>query len=66
MADTRLDLLQQDWQRAVREHEALIRDARQRGATLREAHKISNGHLLRVDAAYSRFKLAESKELATN
>jgi hypothetical protein len=64
MADISLELLQQDWQRAVREHDALVRDARRRGATLNEAHKISKGHLLRVDAAYSRFKLAESKNVA--
>ena len=63
MADISLDLLEQDWQRAVREHDALIRDARRHGATLREAQKISNRYLLRVDLAYSRFKLAQSKPL---
>ena len=53
--------LQQDWQRAVREHEQVARDARRRGLNAQEFQKVGRAYLLRVDIAYSRLKVAETK-----
>jgi len=60
MADMNVHTLQEDWQRAVREHEQIARDARQRGLSSQEFQKIGKAYLLRVDAAYSRLKMAEA------
>jgi hypothetical protein len=61
MADMNVQILQQDWQRAVREHEQVARDARRRGLNPQEFQKIGRAYLLRVDIAYSRLKVAETK-----
>jgi hypothetical protein len=61
MADMNVQTLQQDWQRAVREHEHVARDARRRGLSPQEFQKIGRAYLLRVDIAYSRLKMAETK-----
>jgi hypothetical protein len=61
MADMNVQILQQDWQRAVREHEQVTRDARRRGISPREFQKIGKAYLLRIDIAYSRLKMAETK-----
>jgi hypothetical protein len=61
MADMNVQMLQQDWQRAVREHEQVARDARRRGLSPQEFQKIGRAYLLRVDIAYSRLKMAETK-----
>jgi hypothetical protein len=61
MADMNVQTLQQDWQRAVREHEQVARDARRRGLSSQEFQKIGRAYLLRVDIAYSRLKMAETK-----
>jgi hypothetical protein len=58
MAD--IKVLQDDWQRAVREHEQVARAARQRGLTPQEFQKIGRAYLLRIDVAYSRLKMAEA------
>lgn len=55
-----VQMLQEDWQRAVREHEQVARDARRRGLSTQEFQKIGNAYLLRVDAAYSRLKMVEA------
>jgi hypothetical protein len=60
MADTNVQMLQEDWQRTVREHEQVARDARRRGLSTQEFQKIAKAYLLRVDAAYSRLKMAEA------
>jgi hypothetical protein len=64
MADMNVQILQQDWQRAVREHEQVARDARRRGISSQEFQKIGRAYLLRVDIAYSRLKMAETKHKA--
>lgn len=55
-----VQMLQEDWQRAVREHEHVARDARRRGLSTQEFEKIGKAYLLRVDAAYSRLKMAQA------
>jgi hypothetical protein len=60
MADMNVQMLQEDWQRAVREHEQVAREARRRGLSTQEFHKIGRAYLLRVDVAYSRLKMAEA------
>jgi hypothetical protein len=60
MADMNVQMLQEDWQRAVREHEQIARDARRRGLSSQEFQHIGRAYLLRVDAAYSRLKMAEA------
>jgi hypothetical protein len=60
MADENVQMLQEDWQRAVREHEQVARDARRRGISPQEFQKIGRAYLLRVDAAYTRLKMAEA------
>jgi len=54
-------MLQEDWQRAVREHEQVARDARRRGISPQEFQKIGRAYLQRIDAAYARLKMAEAK-----
>ncbi len=60
MADKNVQMLLEDWQRAVREHEQIARDARRRGLSPQEFQKIGRAYLLRVDAAYARLKMAEA------
>jgi hypothetical protein len=60
MADKNVQMLLEDWQRAVREHEQIARDARRRGISPQEFQKIGRAYLLRVDAAYTRLKMAEA------
>jgi hypothetical protein len=60
MADKNVQMLQEDWQRAVREHEQIARDAKRRGLSPQEFQKIGRAYLLRVDAAYARLKMAEA------
>lgn len=60
MADENVQMLQEDWQRAVREHEQVARDAKRRGLSPQEFQKIGRAYLLRVDAAYTRLKMAEA------
>jgi hypothetical protein len=60
MTDTNVQMLHDDWQRAVREHEQVARDARRRGLSTQEFQQIGKAYLLRVDAAYSRLKMAEA------
>ena len=61
MADVNVKMLQEDWQRAVREHEQVARDARRRGINPQEFQRIGKAYLMRVDAAYSRLKMAEAQ-----
>ena len=61
MTDISVQMLQEDWQRAVREHEQVVRDARRRGLSPQEFQKIGRAYLQRIDAAYARLKMAELK-----
>ena len=61
MTDISVQMLQEDWQRAVREHEQVARDARRRGLSPQEFQKIGRAYLQRIDAAYARLKMAELK-----
>jgi hypothetical protein len=61
MADINVQMLQEDWQRAVREHEQVARDARRCGLSTQEFQKIGTAYLVRVDAAYARLKMAEAQ-----
>lgn len=60
MADINVQMLQEDWQRAVREHEQIARDARRRGISPRDFQQIAKAYLMRIDVAYSRLKMAEA------
>ena len=62
MTDVNVHMLQEDWQRAVREHEQVARDARRRGISSQEFQKIGRAYLQRIDAAYARLKMAEAKQ----
>ena len=55
-----IQTLRDDWQRAVREHEQVARDARQRGLSPQEFNRIARAYLMRIDVAYSRLKFAEA------
>jgi len=55
-------MLQEDWQLAVREHEQVTRDARRVGLSPQEFQKIGRAYLQRIDAAYTRLKMAEGKQ----
>ncbi len=59
-----VQILQEDWQRAVREHAQVARDARRRGLSPQEFQKVGRAYLLRVDVAYSRLKMAEVQHKA--
>ena len=61
MTDVNVHMLQEDWQRAVREHEQVARDARLRGLSPQEFQKISRAYLQRIDTAYARLKMAEAQ-----
>ena len=52
-------LLQETWQRAVRDHATFIRDARAAKLPTNEIHKRGRIHLLRIDAAFSQLRAAE-------
>jgi hypothetical protein len=60
MADMTVQMLQENWQQAVRDHEQVAREARRHGLSAQEFQKIGRAYLLRVDAAYSRLKMAEA------
>jgi hypothetical protein len=60
MTDSNVQMLQESWQQAVRDHEQVTREARRRGLSAQEFQKIGRAYLLRVDAAYSRLKMAEA------
>jgi hypothetical protein len=60
MTDSDVQTLQENWQQAVRDHEQVAREARRRGLSAQEFQKIGRAYLLRVDAAYSRLKMAEA------
>jgi hypothetical protein len=60
MADINVQMLQEEWQRAVREHEQIARDARRRGLSPQEFQQIGKAYLMRIDTAYSRLKMAEA------
>ncbi len=62
MTDVNVQMLQADWQRAVREHEQVARDARRRGLSPQEFQKIGRAYLQRIDTAYARLKIAEAKQ----
>jgi len=62
MTDVNVHILQEDWQRAVREHEQVARAARRRGISSQEFQKIGRAYLQRIDAAYARLKMAEAKQ----
>jgi hypothetical protein len=51
--------LQETWQRAVRDHAAFLRDARNAKIPANEIHKRGRIHLLRIDAAFSQLRAAE-------
>jgi hypothetical protein len=60
MHSSDLEACELEWQRAVREHESMAREARRAGLSPKELDKISQPYLLRVDVAYARLKLAEA------
>ena len=62
MRDINTHMLQEDWQRAVREHDQVARDARRRGLSPQEFQKIGRAYLQRIDAAYARLKMAEAQQ----
>ena len=62
MTDISVHILQEDWQRTVREHEQVARDARLRGLSPQEFQKISRAYLQRIDTAYARLKMAEAQQ----
>jgi hypothetical protein len=51
--------LQEQWQRAVRDHAAFLRDARAEKLRPEEIHKRGRIYLLRIDATFSQLKAAE-------
>lgn len=51
--------LQEQWQRAVRDHAQFLRDARSQKLSPQEIHKRGRVHLLRIDVTFSKLKAAE-------
>jgi 2-iminoacetate synthase ThiH len=60
MTDSDVQMLQENWHQAVRDHEQVAREARRHGLSAQEFHKIGRAYIMRVDAAYSRLKMAEA------
>ncbi|MBV9156712.1 MAG: hypothetical protein JO097_10660 [Acidobacteriaceae bacterium] len=61
MDETRVDALYREWQRSVREHACMVRDARMSGLTADELNALSEAYVLRIDTAYVRFLRAEQR-----
>jgi hypothetical protein len=59
MEGANIQNLYNDWQSAVRAHDALVRDGRMRGLTMAEIDEIGCAYMLRIDAAFARLKQAE-------
>lgn len=64
MESTNIQDLYDEWQRAVRAHAGLVRDARLSHLTPDEIYELSHSYLLRIDTTFARLKQAEARQVS--
>lgn len=62
MTHANLNVLHEEWQKAVRAHETFVRNGRSNGLTFVELDELARLYLFRVDSAYERFRRAEAEQ----
>lgn len=64
MEKANIQTLHDEWQTAVRAHEAMIRQGRMSGLSAKELDELGRGYLLRIDVAFVKLKHAEAEQQA--